>query len=295
MPRRSPVSRRSGVRCQRPRAGPAFTLIELLVVIAIIVILVAVLLPALAHARASARLTICVANLRSQGQVVQLYANEYKEAMPPRSLLWNRLEDSGYENTYWTLARVLALYEGHPFPRSGNFFPPTGAWRCTEIRPEDDDIWTDHATSVHSLANRWLYNSGNIDDETGDSSFSADSLDGWDSLLASGWRRRDQVGRTDQVIAMADALSSAPTGDRHSTEAVGRSMQIVSGTPAAIIGSHPRLARWPAAYMDAHASALPRTTAYWQDTQRTYTGPDGGTADLYDREVNSLLWFVSGR
>lgn len=46
----------------------AFTLIELLVVISIIALLIAILLPALGSARASARQTQCLANVRSLGQ-----------------------------------------------------------------------------------------------------------------------------------------------------------------------------------------------------------------------------------
>ena len=60
----------------------AFTLVELLVVIAIIAVLIAVLLPALQKARAAAINTQCLSNLRSCGQVFQLYANLNKGWYP---------------------------------------------------------------------------------------------------------------------------------------------------------------------------------------------------------------------
>ncbi len=63
-----------------------FTLIELLVVISIIALLIALLLPALALAKQDAVSIDCLANLRSQGQMLFEYTNQYEGAIPYGSI-----------------------------------------------------------------------------------------------------------------------------------------------------------------------------------------------------------------
>lgn len=63
-------------------ARSAFTLIELLVVIAVIALLISLLVPSLAGARKAAKGTVCLSGLRSMGQAVVLYCNDYREHYP---------------------------------------------------------------------------------------------------------------------------------------------------------------------------------------------------------------------
>ncbi len=74
----------------RPRAAQqrsAFTLIELLVVIAIIAILAAILFPVFAQARAKARQTACLSNLKQIGTGLMMYTQDNDECYPSRA--WN--------------------------------------------------------------------------------------------------------------------------------------------------------------------------------------------------------------
>jgi prepilin-type N-terminal cleavage/methylation domain-containing protein/prepilin-type processing-associated H-X9-DG protein len=82
------------------RSSSGFSLIELLVSISIIAVLIGLLLPALPAAWDSARRTACSANLRSIGQVMELYKGGNREAFPvARYMPFPWL--SGYDEQGW--------------------------------------------------------------------------------------------------------------------------------------------------------------------------------------------------
>jgi len=270
----------------------AFTLIELLVVIAVIALLIAILLPALAHARRSARLTACVANLRSQGQIVLTYTNDFGEALPPRGVWWNRKGDDGqFEQTFWTLPRLMAEHQGQAFTREGDFFPPTGAWRCSEIRPEQDDEHINHFTISHSCAGRFAYNSVLRDDENGETVVGSDSEDGWESAVR-GWRRLSNFAWPTRLVALGDALTfyAEVHQHRHAMDSVGRSWQLVTTDVYDAAGSHAE--HWPIVHFDGHAATARLTGDHWLDAIETFHSPTGQSQDYHHAEIDAFLWFV---
>ncbi len=66
----------------RHQSCKGFTLIELLVVIAIIAILAAILFPVFARARAKARQSACLSNLKQIGLAFMGYASDYDDLLP---------------------------------------------------------------------------------------------------------------------------------------------------------------------------------------------------------------------
>lgn len=97
-----------------------FTLIELLVVIAIIAILAAILFPVFAQARAKARQSTCLSNLKQLGLGVLMYVQDYDETFPLAGTVV-RTNDTA---TFWwngAAADSFATWQNQVFPYTKNY------------------------------------------------------------------------------------------------------------------------------------------------------------------------------
>jgi len=156
----------------------AFTLIEILVVISILALLMAMLFPALNMARERANRAVCLANLRSIGQCLYLYAQDNRGMLVPGDT-WQAWDAWGPVSApagcSSTCRQVnlghLVIDEFMTMPRDGkhNFFCPSGSDPSGDSPPESFlDAWgqNDSRATIG-----YMFNS---------------SLDGFDDFVQSG-------------------------------------------------------------------------------------------------------------
>jgi prepilin-type N-terminal cleavage/methylation domain-containing protein len=112
---------------QRNRSS-GFTLIELLVVIAIIAILAAILFPVFAQAKAAAKKTSDLAQIKQLGTAIAMYENDSDDLDP---LETGMAPDTGYWG--WNYNKyVPADWDSSPTPLDRLYYSQDFAWNSTE-------------------------------------------------------------------------------------------------------------------------------------------------------------------
>jgi prepilin-type N-terminal cleavage/methylation domain-containing protein len=104
-----------------------FTLIEVLVVVAIIALLIAILLPSLTRARAQARMSQCVSNLRQSVVALHTFAITNKDVVP---------RGGNHDTIHWTMVVAKELQQIKRLPTY-----PNGAYMPNALRVDQMKVF----------------------------------------------------------------------------------------------------------------------------------------------------------
>ncbi len=160
-----------------------FTLIELLVVIAIIAILAAILFPVFAKARAQARKTVGISNLKQLALGTMMYNQDYDEKWPDYN--WGQMACSEVNGTAGAVASTDPLFQ----------YYQASAW-CNAVYP-------------------YIKNVGVFQDPSDKHQFQVSYCISFPQTVYPNWQKSTYVsyGWCESCSGNAIAASSTPAGD----------------------------------------------------------------------------------
>jgi prepilin-type N-terminal cleavage/methylation domain-containing protein len=239
----------------------AFTLIELLVVIAIIAILAAILFPVFAQAKAAAKKTACLSNVKQLALATYMYANDFDD-MDPIAYWWNPgaydplgfmdpsfSAQSNYASGQPTNPQTNALQGVYPYVKS------MAMLTCISAPKSTDSVDGDIPSTLPGGGNSSYVYNGAVRET------SLDSADQISNLIV--W----QEGPTETCVSFAQ-----PEYFDNAGHANGVDINWAGVTHGAVGGNY--------GFGDGHAKYFMRTAVTWAMYGASGTIWDGGTGNV---------------